>query len=461
MKRIEINPVSRIEGHAKVAIFLNEKGEVENAFFQATEFRGYEKLLVNMPMEEVPRVVSTICGICRAIHFIAALKALDQVYGVEATETARIIREILIHTHIIEDHILILLALSLPDFISPENRSIFGVIKKIGEENARNILRRRGYAVKIIEMLGGKHLHPVSAIPGGWTKRVEEDERSKIESYAKEIVQLGNQIVEMTETAIIENSELLEDESLRFELKSLGTVDRRRRMCFYHGNQIVVDEKGREVLRFTGKEYSDVIEERVVKWNYSKIPYLKDLANDIFVVGSLARINVTSKLSTPFASEAIERLFEFVNEHPLSKLPLYHWCRAIETLFAAEKLYELSQEEELTSPDISVEVRDVIGEGVGIVEAPRGTLIHHYITDSRGIVRDANIISPTTMNMNAINETVKRVASLGKINEDTLNKIEISIRFFDPCIACATHSLDGKLPLRFEIYKEGRLIKRL
>ncbi len=221
MKRIEINPVSRIEGHAKVAIFLNEKGDVENAFFQATEFRGYEKLLVNMPIEEVPRVVSTICGICRAIHFIAALKALDQIYGVEATETARIIREMLTHAHIVEDHILTLLALSLPDFISPENRSIFGVIKRIGEENAREILKKRGYAVKIIEMLGGKHLHPVPAIPGGWSKRIEEEERVKIENYSKEIVNLSQKIVEMTEIAILENKELLEDENLKFNFKSL------------------------------------------------------------------------------------------------------------------------------------------------------------------------------------------------------------------------------------------------
>ena len=174
--KIEINPISRIEGHAKVTIFLDSNGKVEQTFFQATELRGYEKILVGMPMEEVPRIVSTICGICRAIHFVAALKAADQIFGVEASEAAKLIREMLICAHFIEDHAIALFALAMPDFLSPEERSIFGVMRNLGDLG-RELLRKRGYAVKILQILGGRNAHPVAAVPGGWAKKMSDEER--------------------------------------------------------------------------------------------------------------------------------------------------------------------------------------------------------------------------------------------------------------------------------------------
>jgi|Deesub1362B_J571_1020462.scaffolds.fasta_scaffold00067_80 F420-non-reducing hydrogenase large subunit len=483
MKRVEIYPASRIEGHAKIAIFLNDEGEVENAFFQATELRGYEKFLVSMPIEEVPRVVSTICGICRAIHFVAALKASDAIYGVEPPDTAVKIREMLMHSHFVEDHTITLYALGLPDFISaesPEERNIFGLFKVLGKEVGRDILKKRGYAVKILEILGGKHIHPVSGIPGGWSKRIDEEERVKIEKYSKEILELGMRTVDIVENLIIDRLGALDEsdgEAFELELNYIGTVDRRREMNLYNGYQRIVDPSGKEIGRFEGEEYKEIIAERVVPWSYSKIPYLRNAGwkgfvegseTSLYMVGPVARFNVAERLSTPLAQEAMERMLEFAEERPVRNIILNHWARAIELLYAAEKLYDLSQDEEITDSSISSEISDVTGEGIGIVEAPRGLLIHHYITDSRGIVRNANLIVATTHNMGAINIAIKKVASKfiqnGKredgIGDEVLNQIEMTFRAFDPCIACATHSINGKLPLEVEIYDSERNIIR-
>lgn len=476
MKRVEISPASRIEGHAKVAIFLNERGEVQDAFFQATELRGYEKFLAGMPMEEVPRVVSTICGICRAIHFVAALKASDGVFGVEPTETAVRIREMMMHAHFVEDHAITLYALGLPDFIPAEveDRNIFGLFRVLGKEFGREVLRRRGYAVRILEILGGKHIHPVSGIPGGWSKKLDEEERAKIERYSREILELGVKTVELAEELIAPKVEEFSNDSFSLEVNFAGTVDRRGALNLYDGYQKVIDPSGKEIVSFSGHDYSEVIAERVVPWSYSKIPYLKrigwtgfveDSETGLYMVGPAARFNVADRLTTPLAREAFERVLEFAGEKPLKNVILNHWIRAIELLYAAERLYELSQDEEITGP-VTTEISEVIGEGVGIVEAPRGLLIHHYTTDARGVVRSANLIVATTHNMGAINLAVKKAARKfirnGEVNDEAINRIEMAFRAFDPCIACATHSINGRYPLELEVYdSEMNLVKKL
>ena len=487
MKRVEISPATRIEGHARIAIFLNDNGEVQDAFFQATELRGYEKFLAGMPIEEVPRVVSTICGICRAIHFVAALKASDGVYGVEPDDAAVKIREMMMHAHFVEDHAITLYALGLPDFIPPESqeeRNIFGLFRVLGREFGREVLRRRGHAVKILELLGGKHIHPVSAIPGGWSKRIDEEERLKIERYSRELLELGVKTVEVAERLIGQRMEEFSHETFTLEINWVGTVDGRNALSLYEGYQRIIDSSGREVGRFLGNEYSEVIAEKVVPWSYSKIPYLKAFGwkgfvesrgsadsesspTGLYMVGPAARFNVADRLTTPLARDAFERMLESAGEKPVKNIILNHWVRAIELLYAAEKLYELSQDEEITSPvtsgapDVSV-----TGEGIGVVEAPRGLLIHHYTTDSRGIVRDANLIVATTQNMGAINLAIKKAARNfirnGKVDDAVINRIEMAFRAFDPCIACATHSINGRYPLQLEIYdSEGNMIRKL
>ncbi len=447
MRKIEINPVSRIEGHAKVAVFLDSNDRVESAFFQATELRGYEKLVVGMPVEEVPRVVSTICGICRAVHFIAALKAADQIFSAEVPDGARIIREILLLAHVIEDHTLALLALGLPDFVSPEQRDIFGVLRRLGEIG-KDILMKRKEAVKIIKILGGKSVHPVAGVPGGWAKKVNGEDILSVERSAKDLVNLGERIFQIL-------SKYTPPFDCNLNVYRMATLSGKF-VNFYDGIQVIVDSSGKKFKSFYGRKYLDVISEKVVEWNYSKIPYLKEIgwrgiidgpSTSFYLVGPLSRIKA-GRL-TPIAQDMADSIDD-------SNVFYSHWARAIEIVYAAERILALCAD---YSGHVRGSLGEVSGEGVGIVEAPRGTLIHHYITDQRGIVRDANIVVATTQNMGPINVAIRKAAEKGKNEMDMLEKIELVIRAFDPCMACATHAINGSVPIELEIYREGRLEK--
>ncbi len=454
--RVEINPVSRIEGHAKVTIFLDASGRVERAFFQATELRGYEKILVGIPMEEVPRVVSTICGICRAIHFVAALKACDQVFGVEASEAAELIREMLVCAHFIEDHTVSLLALALPDYVSPEDRTVLGVIRKLGGLG-REILRKRSYAVKILQVLGGRNIHPVASMPGGWSRKIADEEMGLIERYSRELLDLGLKMVDVIERFISSEA------GCELKLASMATVDKRGYVNLYDGHQVVISWDGREIERFTGKDYLEVIAERVVPWSYSKVAYLRKMGwrgmedgenSSLYMVGPSARLRI-GKL-TPVAEDALDRF----SEYPRSDIVFNHIARAVEIVYAAERLMELSRQD--VSGRIQNEPERIEGEGVGIVEAPRGTLIHHYRTDERGIVRDANLVVATTQNVGAISVAVRKVAERYAGDRRRLMEgIEMAIRTFDPCMACSTHALNGKIPVEVEIYSDGEQLEVL
>ncbi len=483
MKKIEINPITRLEGHGKIAIFLDESGNVAEAFFQVVELRGYEKFLVGMPIEEVPRTVSTICGVCRAVHHTAATKASDQIYGVEPTETAKKIRELFVNAHYVEDHAVILYALGLPDFVvgpeaDPAERNIVGLVKKVGVDVAKEVLRKRSYAVKILEMLGGKPIHPVAGLPGGWSKRITEEDRQEIEKLAKELVELGKLTIQIFEDVILKNEkymELITSDAYRSVLNYMGTIDKKGRVNYYDGVQKIIDTKGNEIGRFTGKEYLNYIAERVLPWSYLKMPYLKQIGwkgivdgdgTSLYSVGPLARLNVADGMNTPLAQEAYEKMFDVLKERPIHYVMAYHWARAIELLNAAERVLELAQDPEITSPDVRAELGEVTGEGVGIIEAPRGTLIHHYKTDEKGIVTEANLIVATTHNKGpitlAIRKAAKHFIKNGQVDEKILNYVEMAFRPYDLCLACATHVLPGRLPIEINIYDcDGNLYKTL
>ncbi len=483
LKKIEINPITRLEGHGKIAIFLDDSGNVAEAFFQVVELRGFERFLVGMPIEEVPRTVSTICGVCRAVHHTAATKASDEIYGVEPTETAKKIRELFINAHYVEDHAVILYALGLPDFVvgpeaDPAERNIVGLVKKVGVDVAKEVLRRRSYAVKILEMLGGKPIHPVAGLPGGWSKRITEEERAEIEKLAKELVELGKFTVQLFEDVILKNEkymELITSDAYRSVLNYMGTVDENGLVNYYDGVQKVIDTKGNEIGRFKGKEYLEYIAERVLPWSYLKMPYLKKIGwkgivdgegTSLYSVGPLARLNVADGMNTPLAQEAYEKMFDVLKERPIHYIMAYHWARAIELLNAAERVLELAQDPEITSPDVRAELGEVTGEGVGIIEAPRGTLIHHYKTNDEGRVTEANLIVATTHNKGpitlAIRKAAKHFIKNGNVDERILNYVEMAFRPYDLCLACATHMLPGRLPIEIEIYdSEGELVKTL
>jgi F420-non-reducing hydrogenase large subunit len=483
MKKIEINPMTRLEGHGKITIFLDEEGNVENAFFQVMEFMGYEKFLIGMPIEEVPRTVSTICGVCRGVHFTAALKASDEIYGVEPTPTAKKLREILFLAHHIEDHMEILYALGLPDFVCgptapPSERNLIGLIKKVGVELGKDVLKKRFSAVKIFEMLGGKPSHPVSAIPGGWSKRLTEEERQEILKLADDCIELGKMTLKIFEDVVLKNPEyveLLKGDVYKVVTNYLGTVDENEKVAYYDGIQKIVDTKGNEIGRFRGKEYLEYIAEKTLPWSYKKAPYLKKMGwkgfvdgegTSLYSVGPLARFNVAEGYSTPLAQKEYEKMVEFFGGKPIHNILAYHWARAIEMLNAAERIKEIASDESITDPDVMQKLDKATGEGVGIVEAPRGTLIHHYKTTEDGIVTDVNLIVSTTQNKGPISMAIKRAAQHfiknGKVDEGILNFVEMAYRPYDLCLACATHNIPGRLPVEMQIFsKDGKLMKIL
>jgi F420-non-reducing hydrogenase large subunit len=485
VKKIEINPITRLEGHGKIAIFLDDNGNVDDAFFQVVEFRGYEKFLQGMPIEEVPRTVSTICGVCRGVHFTASMKASDEVYGVEPTPTGRKLREMFFNAHYIEDHAVILYALGLPDYVvgpesSPAERNVVGLIQKVGAEIGKEVLRKRGLAVKIFELLGGKPNHPVAALPGGWSRQLSEEERQQILKWSDELIELGQLTLKVFGDVVLQNPQymdLVTGDMYKVEVGYMGSVDEEGRITYYDGLQKVIDADGNEVGTFKGKEYLDFISERVQPWSYLKFPYQKKVGGwkglqdgagtSLYSVGPLARFNVGKGMDTPLAQEAFEQFFEAFNERPVHYIQAYHWARAIELLNAAEKLKALAEDPEITSPDTVAELGEVTGEGVGIIEAPRGTLIHHYQTDEKGIVTNANLIVATTHNNGPINIAVKKAAKHfikeGKVDEGILNYVEMAFRPYDLCLACATHTVTGgSVPLELNVYtSDGNLYRQL
>mgnify|MGYP005841648145 CR=1 FL=1 len=482
LKKVEINPMTRLEGHGKVSIFLDEQGNVDNVFFQTVELRGYEQFLKGIPIEEVPRTVSTICGVCRCVHFIAAVKAADAVYCVEPTPTAKKIRELLLNAHYVEDHAAILYAFGLPDFIpgpaaGPAARNLIGLIQTLGADVGKLVLQKRYAAVRVIEMLGGKPIHPVAALPGGWSKRITEEERKEILSLAGEMVELGRLTLKIFEDIVLKNKyymELLAGDVYKVVCNYMGTVDDQNRVQFYEGTQRIVDTKGNEIGRFTGKGYLDYIAERVLPWSYLKVPYLKNIGwkgivdgegTSLYSVGPLARFNVADGMDTPLADEAYQTMYAIFGVKPVHNILAYHWARAIELLHAAEKVQQLASDEAITSADIRTGLRKP-DEGVGIIEAVRGVLIHHYKTDGKGFVEEANLIVATTHNNGPINVAIKRTAQTliknGKVDEGILNLVEMAYRPYDICLACATHTLPGRLPIQIDIYNsKGELYKNL
>ena len=483
MQKIEINPMTRLEGHGKITIFLDDKGNVDNVFFQVMEFMGYEKFIIGMPIEEVPRTVSTICGVCRGVHFTASLKASDEIYGVIPTPTAKKLREMLFLAHMIEDHMEILYALGLPDFVCgptapPEERNLIGLIRKVGVDIGKDVLKKRFAAVRIFEMLGGKPSHPVAGIPGGWSKALTEEERQEILKLADKCIELGKFTLKIFEDIVLKNPEyveLMKGDMYKVVTNYLGTIDEDGKVAYYDGTQRIIDTKGNEIGRFKGKEYLNFIAEKTLPWSYQKAPYLKTIGwkgfvdgegTSLYSVGPLARFNVGNGYNTPLAQEAYEQMVEFFGGKPIHNVLAYHWARAIEMLNAAEFLKQIAMDESVTDKNVRQNLGKALGEGVGIVEAPRGTLIHHYKTNEKGIVTDINLIVATTQNKGPIQVAVKRASEHfikdGKVDEKILNFVEMAYRPYDLCLACATHTLPGRLPIQIEVYScKGELIKSL
>jgi len=480
MKEITINPITRLEGHGKIAIFLNDAGEVENAYLQIPELRGFERFCIGRKAEDMPQLTSRICGVCPVAHHMAGTKTLDAAFNVEPPSTAKKLRELMYCGYIIYDHTLHFFYLGGPDFVvgpeaPPEKRNILGVIEKAGLEVGKDVIKHRAYGQRITEIIGGKATHPVCGLPGGISKPLSEEDKQEIEKMATSCVEFAKLSLKLFHDIVLGNEKYVEMvKSKMYTLKTyyMGLVDENNRVNFYDGKVRVVDPNGNEFLKFEPKDYLNHITEHVEEWTYVKFPYLKKVGwkgfvdgpdSGVYRVGPLGRLNASDGMATLLAQAEYEVMYKTLGGKPVHSTLAFHWARLIELLYAAERAVELVKDPEITSTNVRNKPGEP-GEGVGIVEAARGTLIHHYILDNDALIKDVNLIVATTNNCPAINMSIRDAAKGlirgGTVNQGLLNKVEMAFRAYDPCLACATHFAVGQMPLTVNIYNsEKKLLK--
>jgi F420-non-reducing hydrogenase large subunit len=481
-RTITIEPITRLEGHGKISIFLNEEGNVENAYFQVPELRGFERFCEGRRAEDLPIITPRICGVCPVAHHFASTKALDAAFHVEPPPAAKKLRELMYSGYYIYDHILHFYFLGAPDFVvgpdaPPAERNILGVIQKVGLDVAKEVIKHRAYGQKITAILGGKATHPTCGLPGGVSKGLTEEERQEIEKMAESSVEFAKFSLKIFDDVVLKNKkyvDLILSASYTHKTYYMGTVDKNNKVNFYDGKIRVVDPQGKEFTKFAPSEYLDVIEERVEPWTYMKLTYLKKIGwkglvdgptSGIYRVAPLARLNASDGMATPLAQQEYERMYETLGGKPVHSTLAFHWARLIELLYAAERCLELSRDEEITSKDIRNQPGSP-GEGVGIIEAARGTLIHHYVLDEEALVKRVNLIVATTNNASAIcmsiRDAAKGLIHGAEVNQGLLNMVEMAFRAYDPCLACATHFAVGQMPLQVNIYSHNqKLLKTI
>jgi F420-non-reducing hydrogenase large subunit len=484
MKKITIDPITRLEGHGKIEIFLNDAGEVENSYFQVPELRGFEKFSEGRLAEDMPQITQRICGVCPEAHHMASTKTLDDLFHVDPPSPAKKLRELFYSAFYVTDHTTHFYILAGPDFImGPEapvaERNILGVIAKVGLELGGAVINARMKNHRIIHMLGGRAVHPVFGLPGGVSKGLNEDERKEVEQIAKDSVEFAKLSLKVFDDIVLKNKEYVDmivSDAYTHHTYYMGLVDEKNKVNFYDGKVRVVDPDGKEFAKYSPREYLDHVAEHVEPWSYMKFPYLKKVGWKGFVDGKdsgvfratpLSRLNAADGMATPLAQEAYERFYSTLGGKPVHHTLATHWARLVELLYAAERLLELSRDPEITSPNIRTIPTATPDEGVAIVEAPRGTLTHHYITDERGVIKKANLIVATVNNAAAVNMSVKKAAMAlikpgKKITEGLLNRIEMAWRPYDLCLACATHTLSGQAPMEVIIYNsKGEVVEKL
>jgi F420-non-reducing hydrogenase large subunit len=481
-KRITIDPITRLEGHGKIEIFLDDTGNVDKAFFQVPELRGFEKFSVGRLAEEMPRITPKICGVCPTAHHVASAKTLDDLFKVDPPPTAKMIRELVYNAFMFEDHILHFFFLGGPDFIvGPQapaaERNILGVIGKVGLDAGKKVISIRKKCREIITLLGGRVIHPVFGLPGGVSKGVKEEERREILKTAKEAVEFAQFALKAFSDIVLKNKDYVDvitGDIYKHSTYYMGLVDENNKVNFYDGDIRVVDPEGKEFVKFKPADYMDHIEERVEPWSYIKFPYLKKVGwkgfkdgmeSGVYRVAPLARLNSSQGMATPLAQAEYEKLYDTLGK-PAHNTLAFHWARLVEALYAAERMVELVQDKKITDPNIRTIPTMVPEEGIGVVEAPRGTLYHHYKTDEQGRITEANLIVATVNNSAAICMSIEKAArgliKNGKVSEGLLNMVEMAFRAYDPCFACATHSLPGQMPLEVIIRgPDGKEIKKL
>ncbi len=476
-ERIVIQPVSRIEGHAKVTIQLDDNGNVQDTWVNVLELRGFERFCIGRPVEEMPRITTRICGVCPWSHHLASAKACDAVFGVEPPPAGRKLRELCNSIAYTEEHILHFYFLAGADFVlgagEPyQTRNVLGIAAKVPDV-AKRVVRCRWLGAKMLEIVSGKSIHPVAAVPGGFSKPLTKEEVEQLKPMAEEILELAKFTIDFAKKNIFPKYLDVVEKLGVIKTAFMGTVKEDGALDLYDGKIRIMQPDG-SYEDFDVENYTDYIAEHVEPWTYLKFPYLKkagklsmDLDNPVGVyrVNTLARINVCDYIPTPLAQKELEE-FRKNFGRPAQFTLLFHWARLIELLYNAEYVVQLLNDPEITSTEIRIPVEPRAARGVGSVEAPRGTLIHDYETDENGILKEVNLLVATCQNNAAINMSVKRAAKDlikdGKYDEEILNKIEMAIRAYDPCLSCATHEFDGKIAVKIDIVdKNGEKIDTL
>lgn len=458
-KQIIIDPVTRIEGHGKITIQLDEDGSVKDAFFHVTQIRGFEKFCEGRPFYEMPSLMARICGICPVSHLIASAKACDAILGVVIPPAAGKLRRIMNLAQIIESHALSFFYLASPDLLlgmdsDPAARNIFGVLKN-NPTLARDGVRMRQMGQQIVEWLGGKRIHPSWIVPGGVNEPLTVEKRDQILSAVPEGLFIVERTLEWFRGILGKFSREIQ-EFANFPTLYVGLVDSDGGLEHYDGKIRVMDASGNIISDMLEPgSYDDYIGEAVEPFSYLKFPYYKPMGYEdgIYRVGPLARLNIVNRCGTERADEMLQEFRELGREVVQSSFH-YHFARLIEIAFAFEKIKELLEEDDILDTRVRAHAEPNNLEGIGVSEAPRGTLIHHYKVDGNGLVTWANLIIATGHNNLAMNRGVLQVARAfvhGKqLTNGMLNRVEAVIRAYDPCLSCSTHAV-GQMPLRIQL----------
>jgi F420-non-reducing hydrogenase large subunit len=476
-KTLVIQPVTRVEGHAKVTIQLDDAGNVDTARVNVIELRGFERFCIGRPVEDMPRITPRICGVCPWSHHLASAKACDAVFGVVPPPAGRKLRELCNSLAYMEEHILHFYFLAGADFLLGPSadysvRNVIGILQA-APDVARRVVRVRHMCAHMLEILAGKPIHPQAAVPGGFSKPLAASERDDLAKMAEEGLELAKfSIAFAKENVFPKYLDVVKSLGV-ITTGFLGTVSDSGALNLYDGKLRLMKADG-SFEEFPYDRYTDFIAEHIEPWTYLKFPYAKKWGGfsmdegktaGIYRVNTLARLNVCDRIDTPLAQAELEE-FRQKFGRPAQLTLLYHWARLIELLYNAENAVRLLADPEITSPETRVKVTPRAARGVGCVEAPRGTLIHDYETDADGMLTNVNLIVGTTHNNAPINMSVTQAAKGlirgGNYDQGILNTVEMSIRAYDPCFSCATHRLDGKLSVKVDIMgANGKLLDSL
>lgn len=461
MREITINPVTRIEGHANVKINIDDQNNVDSAHFQVVELRGFEKFLIGSAVEEAPRITPRICGICPTSHHLASVKACDQIFGATLPDTGKKLRELLMTGQFIHSHALHFFMLAAPDFLIGHDapaaeRNVIGLVKK-APDLAKKAIEVRKFGQRLTEAIGGKPIHPTTCIPGGVSHPLTDQKRAELLEMANKALVIAKEGWDIAKTVLDETDKTFGAVDTAF----MGMSDNGK-FSVYNGAVEIVGKNKEKIGGFSGVDYLNYIEEYSEDWSYLKFARLK--SQEFYRVGPLARLNIIKEMGTPLADEALAEYRSTFGDFTQTTLA-YNLARYIEFLSCCEKAVSMLSDPSICGNDTRTKVDGVVNtRGVGIVEAPRGTLIHDYSVDEKGFITKCNLIVATCQNNYAmdrgVEDVARKVIENGILTESAANKIEMVIRAYDPCISCATHAI-GKMPISIEITHNNNKLRKV